>query len=168
MLVEQQMREDDAALLNSSTRRRSADQFVDSMKMQLMFGVMVRAMQFLKLADTTRLPVERSTLQNLLYKWGAFRHVGDGNCPACDAVAANKTEACVEEPPPLESKILRMQHVRLDLDKIEVCTCAVCVLACHIILICNAVTLHTLTICMHSCRKKASGIQICFGSRNLH
>jgi hypothetical protein len=121
MLVEQQMREDDAALLNSSTRRRSADQYVGSMKMQLMFGVMVRAMQFLKLADTTRLPVERSTLQSLLFKWGAFRHVGDGNCPVCDASAASKTEAIVEEPLPLESKVLRMQHVRLDLNKIEVC-----------------------------------------------
>lgn len=114
------MREDDAALLHSTGRRRSADQYVDSMQMQLMFGVMVRALQSLKLADTSRLPVERSTLQALLHKWGAFKHVGDGPCPACDGGGGGAAVAVVEQPPPQETKVLRVQNVPLDLENIEV------------------------------------------------
>lgn len=124
MLIERQMREDEASLLHSSGRRRSADQYVDSMKMQLMFGVMVKALQFLKLADTNRIPVERTTLADMLAKWGAFPHADNGKCSGCDAAAAPSSEdpaIMVENvPPPHESKLLKIRNITLDVDLLEV------------------------------------------------
>lgn len=121
MLVEDQMREDDSALLQATGRRRSADQYEDTMKMQLMFGVMVRAMQFIKLADTTRLPVERMTLQELLRKWGAFRHVGAGACVGC-AGAGNggSQESALQLQLPADLQVMTIRNVQLDIEKIQV------------------------------------------------
>lgn len=120
VLIEEQMREDDNALLMAGGRRRSADQYVDSMKMQLMFGVLVRALQFLKLADSSRLPVERTTLNVLLRKWGAFPHIGGGECPACDVggVAADATPLLAA---PVEARVMNIRNVHIDVEKIQVC-----------------------------------------------
>jgi hypothetical protein len=121
MLVEEQMGEDDSALLKAGGRRRSADQYVDSMKMQLMFGVLVRAMQFLKLADTSRLPIERTTLRDLLRNWGAFPHVGSGNCPACDAQGEAIADCIAVLAAPLEARVINIRNVDIDIEKIQVC-----------------------------------------------
>ncbi len=115
------MREDDSALLQAGGRRRSADQYVDSMKMQLMFGVLVRAMQFLKLADTSRLPVERTTLKDLLRKWGAFPHIGSGNCPVCDARGEAQADSVAVLAAPLEARVINICNVDIDIEKIQVC-----------------------------------------------
>lgn len=122
MLVEDQMREDDSALLQTTGRRRSADQYEDSMKMQLMFGVMVRAMQYIKLADTSRLPVERMTLQELLRKWGAFRHVGSGACAGCAGAdgGGSQDNGALQLQVPGESQIMTVRNVQLDIEKIQV------------------------------------------------
>ena len=126
MLVEDQMREDDSALLQGTGRRRSADQYEDSMKMQLMFGVMVRAMQFLKLADTSRLPVERLTLQELLQKWGAFRHVGAGACAGCAGAntGVSQDSGALQLQIPVESRVMTVRNVQIDIEKLQVRCCA--------------------------------------------
>jgi hypothetical protein len=118
MLVEQKMREDEATLLGTCSRH-GMDLHVGSMNMQLMFAVMVRAVQFLRLADSTRLPVERTTLRSLLSKWGAFDHIGAGVCSAC-SIGGDAAEAIVVEPAPLESRVLRILNIDLDVEKIEV------------------------------------------------
>ena len=112
------MREDDNALLMAGGRRRSADQYVDSMKMQLMFGVLVRALQFLKLADSSRLPVERTTLNHLLRKWGAFPHVGSGQCPACDA--GGDADSAPVLAAPVEARVMNIRNIHIDVEKIQV------------------------------------------------
>ena len=124
LYIEQQMREDEARLLSGHSRRRSADQYVDSMKMQLMFGIMVKAMQFLKLADTGRIPVVRTGLNDLLKRWGAFPHIDKGRCEGCDGVPPSDTspKLMVEhQPPPLESKVLKIRNIEINIDKIKVC-----------------------------------------------
>jgi hypothetical protein len=122
VLIEEQMREDDNALLMAGGRRRSADQYVDSMKMQLMFGVLVRALQFLKLADSSRLPVERTTLKDLLRKWGAFPHVGSGKCPACDAGGVAPADSAPLMTAPVEARVMNIRNVHIDVEKIQVCS----------------------------------------------
>jgi hypothetical protein len=120
VLIEEQMREDDNALLMAGGRRRSADQYVDTMKMQLMFGVLVRALQFLKLADSSRLPVERTTLKDLLQKWGAFPHIGSGQCPACDAAAGASSDAAPVLAVPVQARVMNIRNVHIDVEKIQV------------------------------------------------
>lgn len=118
MLVEQQMREEEAAMLSGAPRRRSADQYIGGgNKTALLLAVMVRALQFLKLADTSRLPVERTTLRKLLGKWGAFDHLGDGECQACDSPGEHARMAVVTDP---ESKLLKVNDVELDVNTIHV------------------------------------------------
>lgn len=114
------MREDDNALLMAGGRRRSADQYVDSMKMQLMFGVLVRALQFLKLADSSRLPVERTTLKDLLREWGAFPHTGSGQCPACDGGGSSSADAAPMLTAPVEARVMNIRNVHIDVEKIQV------------------------------------------------
>lgn len=136
VLIEEQMREDDNALLMAGGRRRSADQYVDSMKMQLMFGVLVRALQFLKLADSTRLPVERSTLTDLLRKWGAFPHIGSGQCPACDAGGGTSANAAPGLASPIEAaRVMNIRNIHIDVEKIQVCSTFPC--HCQLTQVCS-------------------------------
>jgi hypothetical protein len=120
MLVEHQMRDDAASRRASPPRRRSAEQYASAARAQRAYGVIARALHFLKLSDTARLPVERATLRSLLANWSAVVHTGVGPCPACDKHGAAPADANVDEPPPLESRVLQARGMELDVDEVAV------------------------------------------------
>ena len=119
-LLERYAREDAALARHPSSRRRSAEQYSRARKAQFAYGVMARALHFLRLSDTSRLPIERTTLAGLLTKWGGVVRTKAQGCAICNKRAPPPRAQDLEEPALLDSKVLRVRHAQLDLDKLQV------------------------------------------------
>lgn len=107
------------AALTPGTRRRSAEQHMPAHQAQLAFAVAALAMRYVRLTDTSRLPVERTTLQGLLQRWGAFVHTGSAPCKLCAAPSAHDVDLCTERPEPLRSSVLRIRNAKVDVDQLQ-------------------------------------------------
>ena len=120
-LVEQQIREDEAARQHGRPQPCNTAPYPGAMTPQLKLSVLALALQHLQLADTSRLPVERTTLQALLKRWGGLVQTGASVCPACDQRPNSPAPASIDEPPPpLDSGVLRMRNVEVDLSSLNV------------------------------------------------
>jgi hypothetical protein len=120
-LIEQQAREDEAACARGQGGKRRMQKYQGAMTPQLRLGIFAQAIRHLQLADTSRLPVERTTLQALLKRWGGVVHEGSSACPACDQRPVSPPPASIDEPPPpLDSPVLRIRNVELDMNNLNV------------------------------------------------